>query len=668
MPKKKPISILEAVDNLSHLADLEDNSKEWSDPEVVSQTFSTLNSYLQHLYHKERAELKHTQTQKGLQAMMQLADEAATKYTHLFKGAHTKEEAIPEYQQLQHFYLSKVFSQVKKEKPQEVWEEEGVEPELYAERQALKDLETVQQDREYELFYIAKEDGTPFFSSHLLRHVRMVGNFDETLLGEDTENIFEKIDVILDRDLHVTAQEMLQDGADLMERFFKEALHHKEQQGISWLISAAMAVMLAANPKNLRHNTTGKSAVDYFEDFELYLRHITDSEAYYRWRHDSSHPFKTLCMKLTHFFCNALFLRSGARHDVIELILKLISDQVREGETLGATLASMDNLIREELHRYPNGSLLKILALFRQEGGKSGFDPLLQKNPPSHIFTISSETLHTSVIHLPCPVHQSFIEKSFIVPEFKGYLRSLVNRKHLYINLQDRTSWKEHARSSAVEALAREGEFVDNFSLVTLAKGTAFYHQLEDYQSVDQATEFCRLFSEQILSGTESGFYFSPHQVSADFVHDLMTFVHRDIFRGKASLSRKERLDFIEILYFFLTLHILEVEKADVMSLSCKDGVDSGAAAVAEFYGFSRLLSSSSSWDKEDKNFFIFAFFAPALIIRHRSIQPPIFQRALSALDHFESVMKEKRAQILKSCTHLFPHLPLEKIKIGEVA
>jgi hypothetical protein len=663
--KKAPISILEAVDNLSHLAEKPEGEK---NQETIRQTFSAINSYLHHIYYKERSELKHSQTQKGLQAMMQLAKEAATKYTDLFTEAHAKEEALPEYQQLQQFYLSKVFSQVKKEKTEEGWESEGLEPELYAERQALKDLETVQHDREYELFYIAREDGTPFFSSNLLRHIRMVGNFDETQLEEGVENLFDKIDVILDRDLHVAAQEILHDGADLIARFFKEALAHKERQEISWLSAAVMALMLGANPKNLRHNTTGKSSIDYFEDFEVYVRKVADSEAYGHWRQEKGAPFKTICLKLTHLLCSAFFLRAGARHDAVGLVSKLVADQRVSGQSIGEWLTSGEQLVRQELRRFPSGPLLKTVSLFRKEGEKIGFDPLMQQNFPSQIFTISSEALHTSVIHLPCPVHQDFIEKATIVPEFKGYLRQLTGQRHLYVNLQDRTSWKEHARAEAVEALSRDEEFSEQLCTITLAKGTDFYHQSEEYLKVDQADIFCSLFSQQILSGTESGFYFPPESVTPELISSLMTFVHRDIFSEKESLNRKERLDFIEIFYFFLVLRILEIKQADVMSFSCKDGVDTGAAMSAVFYGFSRMLSSSAPWSEEDKHFFLYAFFTPALFVRHRSIVPSIFQRAVSALDCFEQAIQAERHKILKSCARLFPHLPLENIKVSETA
>jgi hypothetical protein len=684
MAKKKRgrITVLEAVDNLSHLADLDVEKKEgteWTDPakvqenqEAIRETFNTLTAYLQHLYQKERTELGNPQTQRGIQAMMQLAGEAVDKvgkYTKLFNGAHIQNSAIPEFQQLQQFYLSKVFSKVKHEKQVEAWEEEGGE--LEDERQALKDLEAVQQDDEYELFYISKEDGTPFFTPQLLRHIRMVGNFDESLMSKDHEDMLRRMEVILDRDLHVSAQEILQEATDLIERFYKEALHHREQEGTASLCYAIMALMLAANPKNLMHNSHGKASVDYFIDFERHLRKAMECGDYNQWRtspQEKLTPFKGICLKLTHYLCNALFLRSGARHEIMSFIRDVVENSAVELPTLWGTLSSVETALRNELRKYPSGPLMKILKVFRFGEEKKGFDPLIQKNPPSHIFNLSSETTHTSIVHLPCPVHQEMIDRVSIAPEFKGYLRSLVNRKHLYINLQDRTSWKEHARSSLIEELSKQGEFTEIFQVITLAKHTDFYHQINDYAEGLKGKEFCELCVKQITGGTECGFYYPPELITSKIVKNLVDFVYEQFFHEKPGLSRKERLDFIEILYFFLVLRILDAQTPDVVSFSDKDGVDTGAAMVGSFYGFSRMISTMKPWTEEDKNFFLFAFFGPALLIRHRSISPLELQRALSALDHFETVMKQKRDSVLKACAALFPELPLTQIKVTEVA
>ncbi len=670
MEKKKRgrVNILEAVDNLSHLADLDVEKKEtpWMDPakmeenqEVIRETFRTLTAYLHHVYQKERTELKNPQTQKGLKAMMQLAGEAVEKvdkYTRLFKGTQFKGEPIPEYRQLQQFYLSKVFSKVKQIAADEPWEYEGFETGLEEERRALKDLEAVQQDHEYELFYISQEDGSTFFTPNLLRHIRMLGNFDESLSSPDREDVLKRMDVILDRDFHVSAQEILQEARDLLYPFLKEAFHHKHQEAPGAILKCCMALFLAANPKNLLHNTKGKSSADYFTDFEFYLRKAIDSDDYAQWRvQEKQPPFKTLCVKLIHFLSQALILRSGARHEIITFVKELIRNRFSEHENIWATLTSMEHALQHELKKYPNGPLLKILKIFRLEEEKKGFDPLVQQNPPSSIFNLASETTHATIVHLPCPTHQDFIDRATIVPEFKAYLRSLGDRKHLLVNLQDKNSWREKGRSSALENLTKEGEFAKSFQLLNLTKDSHFYHQTDEFADI-RGPDFLKQFVKEL-----------PEILPA-IIEDLVEFVHEQFFQTRKELPRKDRLDFIEIFYFFLTLRTLDVEKADIVSFTCKDAVDTGAAMAGSFYGFARMLSTNQPWTEEDRNLFLFAFFGPALLIRHRSIDSSRFNRSISALDHFESILIENRDKLLSACAQLFPEIPLKNIKISEVS
>ncbi|HSX11983.1 MAG TPA: hypothetical protein VLF61_00640, partial [Rhabdochlamydiaceae bacterium] len=123
---QEEFSILEAIDYLSSMSEVDqvEPSKiikiNWLDPsqtgqnqEVVRQTFKVVHRYLEDLYEKNRPQLKEVETQRGIQAIMVLAKEAAQKldkYTQLFKEVHGPQgvSRLKEYQSLQHFYLSKI--------------------------------------------------------------------------------------------------------------------------------------------------------------------------------------------------------------------------------------------------------------------------------------------------------------------------------------------------------------------------------------------------------------------------------------------------------------------------------------------------------------------------------------------------------------------------------
>ncbi len=667
--------MLDAVDRLSNLAELDDEKPreiKWIDPsnreetrEKIQETFHVVSDYLHHLYQKDRTELSDPLAQRGIRAVMQLAKEAALKvgkYTDLFKEV----VEIPAYDELRKYYASKVQHKIKKGPEKELWEHQIKEGALEAEMRALKDLEMVRKDGDYELFYITKHDGTPFWSPHLLKHIRWVGNFDEALLAEEVENPLDQIDVILDRDFHLSAKQIDDEGADLLEEFYKEAMQHKQRPFVLALLNAAMALFLAENPKNLAHNTPGKHSLDYLTDFVRYLREAILSEEYNKNLSVSEEiltPFARTCQQLTHTFCGLLYFRSEAHNDILKLIDKFASHRSEGAQLLLPSLESYDKALREKMASLPSGPVLKVLKAFRADEEYEGFDPHLLHNLPHKLFGLSSEGLDVSFLHLPSPTRELVIDKADMYPEFVGYLRYLSPQKHLLINLQDRTSWKEHTRSIALEKLQ-----LDDLLVLTLPKDTDFYHQVHDYADLDDAKAFCHQLEEQVLSGESCGFHFPAKFPVEKMAKELIPFIHKELFNGKRTLSQAERCDFIELFYQFLILFVIDKVKPTAVSFTCKDGLDTGAAFAASMYGLLRLLSSKEAWTENDRAFFLFSLYGPALLLRHRIIDQSRLQRALSALAKFEEAVKDSRASILKACSDLMPDLPLNKIKLSEAA
>lgn len=663
MAKKTKITVLEAVNTLSNLADLDvkqPENLEWLDPAkieenqaVIRETFQTVNSYLQHLYQKDRNELSQPQTQKGIQSMIELAGEAVDKvgqYTELFHGAHAQDDSISEFKKLQKFYLLKVFSKVSKEMHEEEWESEA--PLLGGEEaQILKDLDQVRQDRDYDLFYVTRDDGIPFFTANLLRHLRLVGNFDETVMAGEEDNLLAKLDIILDRDFNLSAQKIATECDDLMTPFYREALSHKENQVAMYLTSSLMALFLAANPKNLKSNTRGKCVTNYWNDFIRYLRLALQMEK------KEKSEFDEVCDQLMHRLCHLLFQKVGAHHDVLQMLRQLVGGS--QG-SIWSSLAGAQQTIEKELHTLPSGPLMKVLKMFRLQETREGFDPLVQNNAPHQIFTLVAEELHTTVLHLPAPLHQTTLGQGEITPEFKGYLQALKDRKHFYVNLQDCSSWKEKFRCTLLQDELPH--------LITLAKNTDFYHQIHAYSALEDAAQFCDMCIQQVMGGEPCGFYFPKAHTPKAWIEEMVQLIHSVFFSGQHTLHRKERLDFIEILYFFIILRYLDQEKPDVINFSCKDGLDEGAAEVAIFYGMTRMLSADAPWTTSDYDCLLFSLFLPALLVRHRSIDTATLQRALSALECFESVIKAKRDDVLKGCANMLPDISFKQLKVMEVA
>jgi hypothetical protein len=675
--RQKRITVMDAVDYLSTLAELEiahpqemdqdllplgPAEPKWTDPEqaaqnraLIQEAFRVIYDYLHHLYEKDKSQLRDPEIQRGIQAIMVLTGEAVQKidqYTPIFQGKLGSASELKEYQELQEFYLSKITKRFRKEIDlEESWEKEFQElapEEIEAEKQGLKDLDTIRKDTEYELLYIAKENGQPFFNRNLTRHIRLVGEFDEALSrqgGEDDPLL--KLKRLEDKQAHLSAREILHNVTPYMDEYFKEAMHHKDKEYVAAVNKAVMSLMLAANPSNLMGVAEEKSSLRYFLDFRSYLREALLSEEYQRAVASALNydiPFIHALLNLTHSLAGWLFMRSPQPQETALFIQKLIEKgkgaAYNEEAPLWGEILENDQAIRSYLKRFPNGPLLKALDDFREEEEKWGFDPLALGNFPSQLYTFTTGELHLTVMRLPAPVHQELITKAEIVPEFRAFLRSLNTQmkgeRHLLFNLQDRTSWHEQARSLALEEFQKEAEFAGSLSVVTLSKNSEFYTQTGAYQNLAQASQFIQTFQEQIASKEEGGFSF-PATVGMDeinsFTKDTLQMIHQFLFAGKEQLLRKERLDFIEIFYQFFIMRIVLLLKPDSISFTCKDAIDTGEAQAAGFYAFLRMMMKQDDpWTKDEREFLLWMIYAPALLIRERAIDPARLTRIVSAL------------------------------------
>ncbi len=695
------LTVMEAVDYLSSMAEIdlhESGGDRWLDRdlaeqnrEVIKETFRVLHHYLRHLYEKNRDQLKDLDTQKGIQAIMVLAGEAAQKldtFTSLFKGKEGTGSVtkLPDYQQLQKFYLTAIVQKFRETVPiEEDWQAEWNPDEAEAldkEKQGLKDLETVRSDREYELFFIKKEDSRPYFDSNLLRHIRLLGDFDESLIDPTGEDPFLRVKIIQDRDVHSSAKEILKLARPYIDEFYKEAMHYKGMHFVSVLNKVLMALMLCANGRNLMQNTNGKSCILYYADFHSYLRAALASSEYKKFVSSSNGQagkFAHVLINLSHALCCFFFTRISMHKEAVELIHRLIARGAGSAPALSKTHSIWDHLLEDDerirrlLKHYPNGPLLKALDALNEGDQLKGFDPINQGNLPHQLFNFSYEDQHVTCLRLPCPTFQEYIQKSQAIDEFRGLLRymgsELNAQKHLLINLQDRTSWQEHMRCSSMEKLQKEAEFVKTLYVVTLPKNTEFYLQSTSYENLHQSDLFIQQFQEQIASGEVCGFYFPPTlkmQELKSFTARAMSLIHRHFFSGKNTLTRKNRLDFIEIFYHFLILELIDLLKPDSISFTCKDAIDQGVAASAGFYAFLKILSGLRTWSKEDRDFLLWMLYTPALTIRERAIDLQKLHRLIQAMATFQAEVEAQHKAISDAANKLFSRPLFAKMKIQE--
>ena len=207
------------------------------------------------------------------------------------------------------------------------------------------------------------------------------------------------------------------------------------------------------------------------------------------------------------------------------------------------------------------------------------------------------------------------------------------------ISLQDRTSWREHFRCVALEDLQSLDEFKNHLTVITLTKDTEFYHQLAPYHQDNHAEIFIEHLKEH-LADVNSGFYFPDSIRKAlfpHFINGVIEAVHRIFFSNKNILLREHRMDFIEIFYLFLQLKLIELVKPDSFSLTCKDGVDIGAAANAQLFAFLKLINKEK-FTEADHACMNQILYGPSVFVRGRVVQPERFNRMLNAIRTMESI------------------------------
>jgi 3-phenylpropionate/cinnamic acid dioxygenase small subunit len=646
--------------------------------EILELTYRAIHQHLIGLHDSPDMNWENEKTRKGIAAMMNLVGESVHKIekflvTRMGRPLEGHVADREEFKSLQRFY----HQQFAKKFPggvegEQAWGEEWAEGEVLASEGGLKDFETVKRDLEYELFYIRNEEGKPYFNKDLLRNIRLSCDFDAD--GDSfEEDPLLKIRAMQDRDLQASAGQILGECHPAIVDFFKVARKLEENELASSLGMAVMALMLATNPRHLIQNTMGKSCLQYFEDFHRFLRRAMRTSEYQKWiayPPDASDRNAYLLLYLTHTLARSFFERvGGVKQEAIGLIHRTMrrGEEIKQkgvkGDSVWNQFLLDDEKLRTWLSQFPNGPLFKILDLIREEQDEDAivpFDPIGQDNLPARVYQLERRGRRTEVIRLPSPTKQTFINKVEILDEFRGFLRSLggekQGRKHLLINLQDRTSWKEYTRARALESLQMNAEFSHQLFVVTLPKHTDFYYQNNEYLNLNQAEDFIKAFQAQLATPEECGFFLPPQLKASEltrFTDTALPAIHELFFEKKNTLTRKNREDFIEIFYQFFILKCIDLLEPTSLSFTCKDAIDTGAAEQAAFYGFIKLLTSDFS-EREELDFLRWLLYAPALFIRERPIDPERLNRTIAALERFDSGMAEQGKQVLKIFAELY--------------
>lgn len=665
---------------------------------AVKEVFHVVLDYLRNYYKEDYQKDHNVQAIDRISTIMLLVGEAAKKLDtcmQLFNKAnlHTITE-LKEYQDLQKFYQNRISKKVDdrklskwilglaqertlQEAPKEK-EDSSKTGSSWKTKYIFVDLEAVKKDSEYELFYLKKEDGTRFFSPRLIRSMKLVCDFSSYASQKSTEDPLQSLGQWQDRSLNVSAVSLLKSLGSRLDHYFREVAHYRDHPLVCAVNKALMALCLASHSTNLLRNHPNKCCGEYFHDFQSYLSEAMKLQEYQKlvtYPPNKNNQFATLLKDTIHALCRGIILHMKGYHESVLFMNHLLHEALEEGGNekgaLSARLAKEYELMTELLKRHSNGPLKKTISEL-EEGNCTVFQPLDRVNHPIQLYSLFMNDKRMTALRLPSPTTQEYIHKVHIIDEFSGYLRACqgdhLERVHLLINMQDRTSWKEFSRCQALENLQKISGNEKHLQVVTLMIDTEFYHQMKPYHEVSLAESFMEGFYEQ-LADDSSGCYFPDslkNELFPKFTNELMHTVHRIFFGGRNVLTRLERVDFIEIYYQFLILKLIDIVQPDSFSMTCKDAVDIGQAHQALLFIFMKYIHQKNI-SQQDMDCINYMIFAPALIVRERVMIYERFHRMINALKRIEEAQEEFGEEsfsvIVKEAFEIFYKTPILNAK-----
>lgn len=634
----------------------------------IKQVFRVILKHLQDFYKNKHVDNASVSNIKTIMVLVGEAAHKLDKYTMLFyKNQPQSIKELKEYKKLQEFYLNRIAKQIDSETigkwilalSHKKTDDASVKLKGLGSRQMKHifiDLESVKKDSEYELFFLKKEDGTRFFSPRLIRNIKLITDFGSSLKEEQETETFFGVEEWYDKVACECARNIIHSIKGYIERFYRMAGQAKDQDLVIFLHKALIALMMAANPYHLmRRSEEVKSCRHYFHDFQLFFRRCLRATEYQKlmaYPPENTHKLACCLLDLLHVLGMAFYTQLTGIEEIIGKVAALI-DQATEKLSAGHKDAAQKGRLSLKLageyeamtrwfKGHAAGPLNRVLSML-QDGDCHQFDPILQGDLPSVLYALYVQEKRCLFARWPSPTYQSFIHKAAVNEEFKAFLNACGHGKEmskvLMFNFQDRVTWKEHFRSSAIEDLPEHESFAKHIDVVTLAKDTEFYYQQAPYLQQCRADVFIGDFKQQFED--ENGGFSIPdsikQQLFSRFIPDALGLVHRIFFAEKEMLTREERQDFIEIFYLLLQLKVIEVLKPNVVGFSCKDGLDVTCSASVELFCFLKLLNQERL-SENDQEYLDLMLYGPCLMVRERVMIPERFHRMLNVIKAIEQV------------------------------
>lgn len=285
------------------------------------------------------------------------------------------------------------------------------------------------------------------------------------------------------------------------------------------------------------------------------------------------------------------------------------------------------------------------------------FDPAEMGNPHQTFCGWDFFQGRLKVIAMGSPTIQGpywpFTENpAMLDPLFIGYLEGLKAKgeKHLYISFQDATG-SESARN---DPLMKVGDESESLIAMTCSKNSLFY---DGHEHAEDAAAFKKQVHEQFfgLDCSQSGCYVPARLNLEEKSVQMVDLLGGLLLSETPTLAERKAL--IDFYYALMISSSAYEEKVQYMNFTCKDAIDRGMEALAEFCLLWFSVKGVDLNAQGTEKIFREILFSRAYWVRKRSILDVRFDRFISNAEVWLEKWQDegKRAQFMQGLKDLIP-------------
>ncbi|EPP34658.1 putative calcium binding EF-hand protein [Chlamydia ibidis] len=545
--------------------------------------------------------------------------------------------------------INKIYSQIQEDLSRKIVKEDHSEPlarELTGRPEDdinfLNNLVEVKRDRSYELFYILDERNKRFYTDALAQIIYKQGKIHETAHENDP---LTKTLLWNSEEVKKLASYLVFTNDMPIRLFYEEALQNLDIESTVKVHNSVMALFFSRYDATALRNNPKKNNTHYFNDFILFLREAWKaffSESV----KDSNHvkQSQTLLNALSIGLFESRLVFEDAAHYLYFHITKKLQ---RTGDKKELSPGHYISEIYDELYRffaqYPNGPLFKAIDRLL-EPSSIVFDPIILGVLPSLEGKLQLGDKSINVIRTANPITQSSILYANCNDEFLGFLKAkgVLNEKILVLNIQDRQSKKDRARSRVLEENLGQVEYRDYVISFSFPEPEDTLKLLEkEHGEQETFSGFFDVLKQEFLKPDAQSSFFLSKDIKKEileFLNDSLKELKEIFFSKKKILFKNDKFLLLHIIYYLIVFKLVEITDPDNIIVTSKDGLDYAAVFVSGFIFFSK----EKDWDEHQLKLFMTKLLSPTLIARDRLI----FSQHIDLLSKFVNCLRKNRHHI----------------------